>query len=138
MLYLIEFLFNKNSEQYDRHQISAQTKHTAQIFNFCNKKKDIKFCVNHHSKFMVIEYAYSIYIVLYGESIIFAHIIECLSYRRVWLRGGTRSAKHRHDRTERETTHSHRQTYRAEELPHTQRHSRRDSHRHMVCHGVQR
>ena len=34
MLYLIEFESNKNSEQYDRQQISAQTKHIAQIFNF--------------------------------------------------------------------------------------------------------
>ena len=36
MLLLIEFLSNKNSNQYDRQQISAQTKHIAQIFNFCN------------------------------------------------------------------------------------------------------
>ena len=60
MLYLIEFLFNKNFNQYDRQQVSAQTKHIALIFNFCNYKKDITFCVNHHSKFIVIEYAYSI------------------------------------------------------------------------------
>ena len=32
MLYLIEFLFNKNSNQYNRLQISAQTKHIAQIY----------------------------------------------------------------------------------------------------------
>ena len=63
MLYLIEFLFNKNSNQQDRQQISAQTKPTAQFFNFCNQKNDITFCVNHHSKFMVIyivEYTYNI------------------------------------------------------------------------------
>ena len=60
MLLLIEFLSNKNS---NRSIIDSKFQRKQNILLrfliFAIKKKDIKFCVNHHSKFMVIEYAYS-------------------------------------------------------------------------------